>query len=66
MALRELVARAYLLDLSVLGMSDRVVCAVSSVGCRLLAVMMGWERAVVGQWWKNVDGGFGWVGFEGD
>ena len=64
MALRELVARAYLLDLKVLGGSDRVVCAVSSVGCRLLAVMMGWERAVVRREWRNVDGGFGWVGFE--
>ncbi len=62
--LRELVARAYLLDLKILGGSDRVVCTVSSVGCRLLAVMMGWERAVVGQEWKNVDGSFGWVGFE--
>lgn len=62
--LRELVGRAYLLDLKVVGSSDRVVCGVSSVGCRLLAVMMGWERGIVQGGWRNVDGGFGWRGFD--
>lgn len=62
--LRELVGRAYLLDLKVVGSSDRVVCGVSSIGCRLLAVMMGWERGIVQGGWKNVDGGFGWRGFD--
>lgn len=62
--LRELVGRAYLLDLKVVGSSDRVVCSVSSFGCRLLAVMMGWERAIVQGKWKNVDGGFGWRGLD--
>lgn len=62
LTLRELVARAYLLDLKVLGSADGVVCGISSVGCRLLGVMIGWEGVVNGRW-KNVDGGFGWVGF---
>lgn len=60
--LRELVGRAYLLDLAVLGQSDRVVCGVSSVACRLLAVMMGWERGIVEGGWRNVDGQWDWRG----
>ncbi|KAI9739611.1 MAG: hypothetical protein M1834_006329 [Cirrosporium novae-zelandiae] len=60
--LRELVGRAYLLDLAVLGQSDKVVCAVSSVGCRILAVMMGWDKGIVQRDWRNVDGGFEWRG----
>jgi hypothetical protein len=62
MKLRELVGRAYLLDLSVLGKADTVVCTVSSVSCRLLGVMMGWQEAVVGGKWRNVDGEFEWRG----
>jgi len=65
MKLRELVGRAYLMDLAVLGgASDAVVCAVSATGCRVLAVMMGWERAfeTEGLGWRNVDGGFEWRG----
>lgn len=47
--LRALVGRAYLMDLAVLaGAGDAVVCAASATGCRLLAVMMGWERAGLG------------------
>lgn len=57
--MRELVGRAYLLDLAVLSESDGVVCAVSSATCRLLAVIMGWE-AVVGGQWMNVDDGRPW------
>ncbi|KAK3677685.1 hypothetical protein LTR78_002535 [Recurvomyces mirabilis] len=52
--MRELVGRAYLLDLAVLGESDAVVCAVSSAGCRVLAVMMGWDAVKEGRW-VNVD-----------
>ncbi len=62
LVLRGLVGRAYLLDLAVLaGASDAVVCTVSAMGCKLLAVMMGWEKVVQG-WWKNVDGEgvYGW------
>jgi hypothetical protein len=62
MRLRELVARAYLLDLAVLGKADSVVCTVSSTACRLLAVMMGWEKAVEEGRWRNVDGEFEWRG----
>ncbi|KAK5112950.1 hypothetical protein LTR62_003772 [Meristemomyces frigidus] len=57
--MRELLGRAYLLDLAVLGQSDGVVCAVSSAGCRVLGVMLGWEKVVVGRW-VNVDDRRGW------
>ncbi|PGH32302.1 hypothetical protein GX50_04897 [[Emmonsia] crescens] len=60
--LRELVGRAYLLDLAVLGQADAVVCGVSSIGCRLLAVMLGWDRAIEQGKWKNVDGTWHWKG----
>ncbi|KAH8145620.1 uncharacterized protein LAJ45_10421 [Morchella importuna] len=59
--------RAYLKDLKILGeMAARgeaaTVCDVASTTCRLLAVIMGWERAVVQKRWKNVDGEFDWSG----
>ncbi|MCJ1471809.1 hypothetical protein MMC13_000450 [Lambiella insularis] len=60
--LRGLLGRSYLLDLAVVGQADRVVCGVSSVACRLLAVMMGWEKGIVQGGWVNVDGGYEWVG----
>ena len=62
--LRELVGRSYLLDLAVVGQADRVVCGVSSNTCRILAVMMGWEDAIVKGYWKNVDGDFDWRGLQ--
>ncbi|KAF2090649.1 hypothetical protein K490DRAFT_33160 [Saccharata proteae CBS 121410] len=64
MRMRELVGRAYLLDLGVVASADRTVCAVSAVGCRVLGVMRGWEDVlgVDGLGWVNVDGGeSGWV-----
>lgn len=67
--LRSLVGRAYLMDLTALAEMTAaaegggVVCAVSAMGCRLLAVMMGEERAFGRGEWRNVDGGFGWNGF---
>ncbi|OAQ72612.1 hypothetical protein VFPPC_00542 [Pochonia chlamydosporia 170] len=65
--LRNLVGRAYMMDMAVLsGASDKVVCAVSAMGCRLLAVMMGWERAMDREDWLNVDGGYGWGGLTWD
>lgn len=61
--LRELVGRAYLMDLAVLGRgSDKIVCTVSSMGCKLLAVMMGWEKAIEGGGFVNIDGDFDWRG----
>lgn len=59
MRLRQLVGRAYVLDLAVLGESDGVVCASSSAGCRLLAVAMGWDALKDGRW-INVDDGRSW------
>lgn len=61
--LRNLIGRAYMMDLAVLaGASDKVVCAVSAMGCRLLAVMMGWEDAIEAGNWVNVDGSYTWTG----
>jgi hypothetical protein len=57
--MRELVGRAYLLDLAVLGESDGVVCAVSSASCRVLGVMMGWDAVSQGRW-MNVDDNRSW------
>ncbi|KAF3005905.1 hypothetical protein E8E13_009564 [Curvularia kusanoi] len=62
MKLRELVGRAYLLDLAVLGKADTMVCTVSSTACRLLAVMMGWDKAIKQGRWRNIDGDFDWKG----
>ncbi|KAI3401926.1 hypothetical protein diail_6486 [Diaporthe ilicicola] len=63
--LRSLVGRAYMMDLAVLAELTEgggVVCAVGAMGCRLLAVMMGAERAFARGEWINVDGEFGWNG----
>lgn len=61
--LRSLIGRAYMMDLAVLaGASDQIVCAVSAMGCRLLAVMMGWEDGIEKAGWVNVDGSYGWTG----
>lgn len=63
--LRSLVGRAYMMDLAVLAeASDVVVCTVSAVGCRLLAVMMGWESAMEEGNWVNIEGGNGWLGVD--
>jgi hypothetical protein len=63
--LRSLVGRAYMMDLTVLAdASDVIVCTVSAVGCRLLAVMMGWESAMEEGNWVNIDGEYGWMGLE--
>ncbi|KAI9745449.1 MAG: hypothetical protein M1818_000983 [Claussenomyces sp. TS43310] len=61
--LRELVGRAYLMDLAVLGgASDKIICTISSMTCKLLAVIMGWERAMEKQSWINIDGDYEWTG----
>ncbi|KAF2014704.1 hypothetical protein BU24DRAFT_219721 [Aaosphaeria arxii CBS 175.79] len=62
MNLRELVGRAYLMDLAMLGRADTVVCTVSSAGCRILAVMLGWDKSFEKGYWRNVDGSFDWKG----
>ncbi|KAK5045404.1 hypothetical protein LTR84_009268 [Exophiala bonariae] len=62
--LREFLGRAYLLDLAMLAHSDKVVCGVSSFACRILAVMLGWDRAFDARDWMNVDGSFEWIAFE--
>lgn len=61
--LRSLVGRAYMMDLAVLAdVSDVVICTVSAMGCRLLAVMMGWEDAMESNKWINIDGHYRWTG----
>lgn len=59
--LREYIGRAYLLDLAVLSQSDQVICDISNASCRLLAVMMGWDRAIARQSWQNIDGNWHWA-----
>lgn len=67
---RVQVGRRYLQELLVLaetaaaGENDRggVVCGGASATCRLLAVMIGWEKAVVNERWVDVDGEMGWRG----
>jgi hypothetical protein len=59
--LRSLVGRAYMMDLAVLAdASDFVLCTASAVGCRLLAVMMGWDSAMTKGNWINIDAGAQW------
>ncbi|CAD6500621.1 BgTH12-06330 [Blumeria graminis f. sp. triticale] len=61
--LRELVARTYLMDSAVLGKaSDKIICTVSCMSCRLLGIMMGWEKAIDQRGWVNIDGESGWIG----
>ncbi|KAI1156129.1 hypothetical protein F4825DRAFT_344025 [Nemania diffusa] len=63
MRLRGLIGRAYVMDLAVLGeASDTVICTMSAMGCRLLAVMMGWDKAMTRGNWVNIDGDFSWTG----
>ncbi|CZT47376.1 uncharacterized protein RSE6_07927 [Rhynchosporium secalis] len=63
--LRQLVGRAYLMDLAVLGKaSDQLVCTISSTSCKILAVMMGWEAAIEKGRWVNIDGQFDWRGID--
>lgn len=60
--LRSYIGRAYMMDLAVLARSsDYVICTTSAMGCRLLAVMMGWEDAMKDGRWVNVDGDYGWT-----
>lgn len=65
---RALMGRSYLRDLKILGelaaRDGSAVCDIASVTCRLLAVMMGWEKAVLGKGWVNVDGDFDWNGVD--
>ncbi|KAF4981537.1 hypothetical protein FDECE_17678 [Fusarium decemcellulare] len=63
--LRSLIGRAYMMDLAVLAeSSDKIVCGLSAMGCRLLAVMMGWEDGMEKGGWLNVDGSYGWTGID--
>lgn len=63
MRLRGLIGRAYMMDLAVLSeASDTVICTMSAMGCRLLAVMMGWDKAMIHEKWVNIDGDFLWTG----
>ncbi|KAI0896919.1 hypothetical protein F4806DRAFT_414306 [Annulohypoxylon nitens] len=62
MRLRGLIGRAYAMDLAVLGLaSDTVICTMSAMGCRLIAVIMGWEKAMEDGKWVNIDGDFQWT-----
>lgn len=61
--LRSLIGRSYMLDLAILGQgTDVIICTVSSTGCRLMAVIMGWEKAMEDGNWMNIDGNYLWTG----
>ncbi|RYC58518.1 hypothetical protein CHU98_g7689 [Xylaria longipes] len=61
--LRGLIGRAYVMDLAVLAeASDTVICTMSAMGCRLLAVMMSWDKAMAHGNWVNIDGDYLWTG----
>ncbi|KAI1083316.1 hypothetical protein F5B20DRAFT_458736 [Whalleya microplaca] len=63
MRLRGLIGRAYMMDLAMLGQaSDVVICTMSAMGCRLIAVIMGWEKAMANGKWVNIDGDYLWTG----
>ncbi|RYO81414.1 hypothetical protein DL766_002185 [Monosporascus sp. MC13-8B] len=62
MRLRGLIGRAYVMDLAVLGQaSDVVICTMSAMGCRLIAVIMGWEKSMEEKRWVNIDGDYWWT-----
>ena len=56
------VGQRLLAELLVAGTADKVICAGGSATCRLLAVLMGWERAIDDEGWVDVDGGFRFPG----
>ena len=61
--LRSYIGRAYLMDLAILAHgSDALICTISATGCRLMAVMMGWEKAIDHGDWVNIDGNYQWAG----
>ncbi|KAI1847384.1 hypothetical protein JX265_005556 [Neoarthrinium moseri] len=61
--LRSLIGRSYMMDLAVLGQgADVVICTVSSAGCRMVGVIMGWEKAMEKGNWMNIDGNYMWTG----
>ncbi|KAK8088908.1 hypothetical protein PG997_003869 [Apiospora hydei] len=61
--LRSFIGRAYLMDLAILAHgSDALICTISATGCRLMAVMMGWEKAINHGDWVNIDGNYQWAG----
>lgn len=61
--LRSYIGRAYLMDLAILAHgSDALICTISATGCRLMAVMMGWEKAINHGDWVNIDGNYQWAG----
>ncbi|KAH8675655.1 hypothetical protein BX600DRAFT_432218 [Xylariales sp. PMI_506] len=61
--LRSMIGRSYMMDLAVLGQgTDTVVCTISATGCRLIGVIMGWEKAMVQGNWVNIDGNYQWTG----
>jgi hypothetical protein len=61
---RFLVEMMVIADLVKVGEADTggVVCAAGSAACRLLAVLLGWDKSILKERWKDIDGGLGWSG----
>lgn len=61
--------KSYVKDLKIMGeLAARpgggAVCDISSVTCRLVAVIMGWQKGIMDGGWVNVDGDFDWNGVD--
>ncbi|KAI5802943.1 hypothetical protein FPQ18DRAFT_301053 [Pyronema domesticum] len=69
---RVIIGQEFLIQLRVVaelaerGGTDKggVLCASGSATCRLLAVMLGWEKAIGNERWKDIDGDMGWSGVD--
>jgi len=58
-------AREYFRDVKILGeTAGKLFCGGNGNTCRVLAVVMGWQKAVEEEGWVNVDGGGGWFGVD--
>ncbi|RPA95689.1 hypothetical protein L873DRAFT_1837066 [Choiromyces venosus 120613-1] len=58
-------AREYFRDVKIVGeTAGKVFCGGNGNTCRVLAVVMGWRKAVEEEGWVNVDDGRGWFGVD--
>jgi len=58
-------AREYFRDVKILGeTTEKLFCGGNGNTCRVMAVVMGWQKAVEEEGWVNVDDGRGWFGVD--
>lgn len=66
---RAQMGKSYVMDLKIMGelaarAGGSAICDISSVTCRLLAVIMGWQKGILDGGWVNIDGDFDWNGVD--